>query len=214
MANIDEILDGVYRIATYDDKIGMFFNQYLIKDEKNTLVHTGSALIFDDVLACIKKVISPEDVAYAFVSHFEADECGALQKLMAVAKNMLPVGPAVTARQLAGFAICNNTVVKSEGDTLDLGRRQLSFITYPSEMHLWDGLLAYEQVDQILFTSDLFVRRGPVAGPIVSARADEVLDIARASVPSDEARAELLAKLKALKISIFALGHGPALDAR
>ncbi|MBI4320400.1 MAG: MBL fold metallo-hydrolase [Chloroflexi bacterium] len=214
MANIDEIVEGVYRIATFDDRTGMFFNQYLIEDEKATLVHTGAAPIFEGVLECISRVTDPAALAYAFISHFEADECGALPMLMSVAKNLVPVGSAVTARQLAGFGICTNTLVQNEDDVLSLGRRRLRFITYPSEMHLWDGLLAYEEADGVLFTSDLFIRRGRFDSAVVPADIAEVLDIANASIPSDEAREACLAKLRALDIAILALGHGPALDVR
>src|SRR5438093_198069 len=39
---IDHIVGGVYRIATMTEAYGITFNQYLIDDERPTLVHTGN----------------------------------------------------------------------------------------------------------------------------------------------------------------------------
>ncbi len=212
MTSIDQIVNGIYRISTFEERIGLSFNQYLIQDQKTVLVHTGSSLLFKDILQAIRQVTDPAQIAYAFISHFEADECGALAQWRAVAKQAVPVGSAVTARQLAGFGITDNTLVQKEGDVLSLGQRRLVFIAYPSEMHLWEGLLAYEETEHMLFTSDLFIQRGPTPAPRVSARAGEVLNIPTASIPWDEARATCLAKIKALNPHLLALGHGPVLD--
>lgn len=211
MTSIDQIVKGIYRISTFDERIGLSFNQYLIQDQKTVLVHTGSSLLFDEIVHAIRQVTDPAQIAYAFISHFEADECGALARFRAVAKQLVPVGSAVTARQLAGFGIADNTLVQKEGELLSLGQRRLGFIAYPSEMHLWEGLLAYEQTEQMLFTADLFIRRGPTPAPLVSAPAGEVLDIPPAAIPWDEARATCLAKIKALHPHFLALGHGPVL---
>src|SRR3970040_2701560 len=98
MASIDSILDGLYRISTFDEKIGITFNQSLVLDDKPTLMHTGSAVIFPEVLEAIGRVIRPQDLAYVFISHFEADECGSLARFQKVAEGLVPVCPAVTAR--------------------------------------------------------------------------------------------------------------------
>ncbi len=212
MTSIDQIVNGIYRISTFEERIGLSFNQYLIQDQKTVLVHTGSALLFKDTLQAIRQVTDPAQIAYAFISHFEADECGALAQLRAVAKQLVPVGSAVTARQLAGFGIASDTLAQKEGDVLSLGRRRLGFVAYPAEMHLWEGLLAYEETERMLFTSDLFIQRGPTPAPKVSARAADVLDIPVAASPWDEARATCLAKIKVLNPHFLALGHGPVLD--
>ncbi len=210
MTTIDPVLEGIYRIATFDEKVGISFNQYLIMDEKPTLMHTGSALIFNDVLDAIRKVTKPEDLSYVFVSHFEADECGSLTRFQEVAKHLVPVCPAVTSRQLQGFGLCQNFQAKQPGDTLEIGRRRLRFISYPSEMHLWEGLIAYEETDRILFTSDLFIRRGPSSEPVVEGKLSEFADIPAMSIPSPEGRQACIEAIKKLDIRFMALGHGPA----
>ncbi len=210
MTTIDRILDGVYRIATFDQKVGIGFNQYLIMDDKPTLMHTGSATIFDGVLEALKGVVKPEDLAFAFISHFEADECGSLTRFLELAGGMSAVCPAVTGRQLQGFGLCANPMVKLPGDTLDLGKRRLRFLSYPSEMHLWEGLIAYEETDKVLFTSDLFLRRGLAPEPIVEGQRREFSIIPSESIPSPEARQACQDTIDQLDIRVMALGHGPA----
>lgn len=209
MATIDPILEGVYRVASFDEKIGISFNQYLILDENPTLIHTGAAPLFDDVISAIRRVTDPGELRYVFISHFEADECGSLTRFQEIAKKLVPVCPAVTARQLTGFGLCGNALAKKPGETLELGRRRLQFVSYPSEMHLWEGLIAYQETDQILYTSDLFIRRGPNPEPIVEGTMSEFAEIPAMSIPSEEGRKSCLEAIQRLDISWMALGHGP-----
>jgi flavorubredoxin len=129
-----------------------------------------------------------------------------------VAPGLVPVCPAVTARQLSGFGLCQNALAVKPGDILDLGQRRLRFLAYPSEMHLWEGLIAYEETDKILFTSDLFIRRGQPEKPLVDGKRAEFQDIPAMSIPSPEGRQACLESIKALDIRIMALGHGPAVQ--
>ena len=168
MTSIDLIQEGVYRIATFDEKVGISFNQYLILDNKPALIHTGSVMVFDGAFGALKTVVKPEDLAYVFVSHFEADECGSLTRFLDVAKGMRSVCSAVTSRQLAGFGLHRTPLVKQAGEALQLGKHRLRFLSYPSEIHLWEGLIAYEETDKILLTSDLFLRRAPSSQPVVN----------------------------------------------
>lgn len=214
MTSLDEISDGIYRISTVDERIGFSFNQFVIKDESPTLVHTGSSQMFADTLSAVKNVIEPSQLRYIVVSHFESDECGALAKFLELAPNATAICSVVGARQLAGFDICRNAKGLQAGESLDLGSRKLRFIAYPSEPHLWEGLLAYEETDRILFSADLFIQRGKVEGPVMKAKRDDVLTIAPQSIPSDEGREKCLAAVKELTIDIIATGHGPAINLR
>jgi flavorubredoxin len=214
VTTIDEIVSGVFRIATFDEGVGITFNQYLVVDERPTLIHTGSFQLFESVIARVAEMLDPATLAFAFISHFEADECGALGRLREVAKSLVPVGSTVTSRQLAGFGICADTLVQRPDDVLGLGRRQMCFVAYPAEMHLWEGLLAFLEPDRVLFTADLFVRPGPAPDPVVKADAADGLRIAGSAIPWPEARVDCEARLRALDPAFLALGHGPVLDMR
>ncbi|MBF8267651.1 MAG: fold metallo-hydrolase [Dehalococcoidia bacterium] len=213
MTQLDEIAAGLYRINTATEG-GFSFNQYLIKDEKNTLVHTGSVPQFSGIVEKLSRVINPSDLTYVFVSHFESDECGALGEFLKLNPGITALCSAVTARQLTGFGIPAKVEVVKPGDGLSIGRRELRFISYPSEMHLWEGLLAYESKDKVLFSSDLFVVRGSEDPPVRKVRAAEALTITPRSIPADDARRKCEAEIRALDIALVAVGHGPVLDLR
>lgn len=40
MARVDQVADGIYRISTFPGRT-LSFNQFLIHDDRPTLVHTG-----------------------------------------------------------------------------------------------------------------------------------------------------------------------------
>jgi flavorubredoxin len=95
---VDEIAEGIYRISTPVHLLdGFTFNQYLVVDEKPLLFHSGPRRMFPMVREAIAKVIPLERLRYIGVSHFEADECGALNEILAVAPNAVPVCSTVGA---------------------------------------------------------------------------------------------------------------------
>jgi flavorubredoxin len=213
---LDRLTEDVYRISTAMGPGGGFtFNQFLIKDEISMLVHTGATNSFQSVAASIKEVLDIKELTYLFISHFESDECGAICNFLGANSQLMPVCGAITGRQLQGFGLFGNPQIVKPGDELSLGKHKISFISYPSEMHLWEGLLAYDATDKILFSSDLFVSRGapgelPTALKRV-ARA-EALRIDARQIPSDEGRAKCQEAIDKLDIHLVAVGHGPALD--
>jgi flavorubredoxin len=86
--NINEIADGIYRINTpiaLPGGQGFSFNQYLVVDEAPMLFHTGQRQLFPLVSEAIRAVLPIERLRYVGLSHFEADECGALNSFLAAA---------------------------------------------------------------------------------------------------------------------------------
>ena len=214
MTQMDEIMPGLYRISTAMEDGGFTFNQFLIQDEKNTLVHTGALSLFKEVSAKIGQALGTKPLDYIFISHFEADECGALCNILGLHPKAMPVCPAGTARQLQGFGTYRSPMVMKEGDELPLGRRRLQFIDYPSDVHLRPGLLAYETADRVLFSSDLFISREKVEGPVKKADFPNGLEITLQSIPSEEGRQKCQEAVNRLDIALIATGHGPAIDLR
>ena len=86
--NIEEVASGIYRINTPIPipGAGTFnFNQYLVVDESPLLFHTGQHSLFPLVQQAIESVMPVSRLRYIAFSHFEADECGALNDFLAVA---------------------------------------------------------------------------------------------------------------------------------
>lgn len=210
---VEEVWPDTYLLSTFYPDRGLAFNQYVVDAERPLLVHTGGADMVEEVVDGIERVLPVEELTYALATHFEADECGALPALLERNPDLRPVGSETTARQLSGFGIHDDALVRAGGDTLDLGDRSLDLLDYPAEMHLWRGLLAYDPDREGLFSADVFRRRGAVADLVVEEPL-AVDDIPEDRCPNETLRAELAARLSALDPKHVAPGHGPVIVRR
>ena len=98
--NVHEIAGGIYRINTPVGLPGagqFSFNQYLIVDDEPLLFHSGLRKMFPLVREAIAAVMPVERLRYVGLSHFEADECGALNDFLAVAPQAVAVTSATSA---------------------------------------------------------------------------------------------------------------------
>src|SRR4051794_23599832 len=96
---IDEVADGIYRIHTpiADVPGGFSFNQYLVVDEQPLLFHTGLRRMAPLVAEAIGSVMPLTNLRFVGFSHYESDECGALNPLLAQAPAALPLCGQVNA---------------------------------------------------------------------------------------------------------------------
>ena len=78
MTTIVEIAPDVFSISTYIEQSDLQFRQFLIRDEQPLLYHTGTRRMFEGVRDAVGQVIDPASLRWIAFSHFEADECGAL----------------------------------------------------------------------------------------------------------------------------------------
>ena len=92
--NVQEIASDIYRINTpisIPGGPGQFsFNQYLLLDQEPTLFHTGPRRLFPLVQEAVSRLMRVQDLKYIGLSHFEADECGALNEFLAAARKRYP----------------------------------------------------------------------------------------------------------------------------
>ena len=63
----------------------MQFNQFLVKDDEPLLYHTGTRAMFPLLLETVREILEPSSIRWIGFSHFEADECGALNNWFEVA---------------------------------------------------------------------------------------------------------------------------------
>jgi flavorubredoxin len=196
--------------SSYLQPIDLTFNQYLLLGEEPLLVHTGSHPAAMGLAPKIKELLKGHPLRHIFISHFESDECGGLKFLMEQFPGAIPVCSAVTARQLSGFGITEQAQMKTPDQNLSLGNYKLQFISYPSEAHLWEGLLALETARGILFSSDLFIRMGALKESVIKANwAEEVKKIAVDKIPNPPALEKLQQTLLRQPVHFVAPGHGP-----
>jgi flavorubredoxin len=154
--NINEIATDVYRISTFAPDYGLEFNQFLIKDEQPFLMHTGFRKMFDVTREAVAKIVDPATLRWIGFSHFEPDECGALNEWLQVAPDA----------QAACSVVCNTVMLNdyadrparplNDNEVLEIGKRRLRFLATPHLPHSWDAGLFFEETDQTLLCSDLF----------------------------------------------------------
>src|SRR6266511_3515149 len=86
---IDEIADGIYRIATLVPEVappaGFTFNQFLVVDDEPLLFHTGSRAMFPLVAEAVATVTPVESLRWITFGHVESDECGSMNMWLAAA---------------------------------------------------------------------------------------------------------------------------------
>lgn len=206
------IYEDLYQFSSYVAPINLSFHQYLLLADEPVLIHTGNIQQAEALIPQLKAALGDKQLKYIFISHFEADECGGLSVILKHYPEAKPICSEVTARQLTGFGITNNAVVKKLGEKLNLGNHELEFISYPSEMHLWEGLLLMENKNGIFFSSDLVFRLGEANGSVIEGNwQEEVNSITPQQVSDPDRKAKLQETLTQLNPKFVAVGHGPCL---
>lgn len=165
---IDEIANGIYRINTpFDPGIGeaFSFNQYLVVDDEPLLFHTGPRKLFPLVSEAIAAVMPIARLRYIGFSHVEADECGAMNLLLAAAPAAQPLCSAIAAMVSMNDLADRAPRALADGETLVLGRHTLQWLDTPHVPHGWDSGLLMDTATGTFFCGDLFTQpgRGEVA---------------------------------------------------
>jgi flavorubredoxin len=84
-SKVSEIASNVYRISTFHPDFGLQFNQFLLDDDEPFLMHTGMKKMFATTLEGVASVLDPTKLRWIGFSHFESDECGALNDWLKIA---------------------------------------------------------------------------------------------------------------------------------
>ncbi|NGX62909.1 MAG: Nitric oxide reductase [Candidatus Anoxychlamydiales bacterium] len=136
---------------------GSTFNAYLILDEKITLVDTVKATHKDQMFARIKSIIDPAKIDIVISNHTEMDHSGAIPDVMDLCKNATlicsPHGETGLNKHY-DTSKWNFKVVQMH-DTVNIGKRDLSFILMPM-VHWPDSMATYVKQDKLLMPNDLF----------------------------------------------------------
>jgi flavorubredoxin len=210
---LEEISDGIYRISTLvpDAAPGGFsFNQFLIAADEPLLFHTGPRSMFPQVADAVGRVMPVSSLRWVSFGHVESDECGAMNLWLEAAPHsevmFNPLGCDVSLNDL-----CDRPPkALDDGDTLDIGGRQLRLIQTPHVPHGWEAQVLFEEVTATLLCGDLLSHTGDgpavtdadVVEPAVQA---EVLFGASSLAPGT---GEVLRGLAELRPQTLAIMHG------
>jgi flavorubredoxin len=212
---IDEIAPDVFRLSTHIPDVappaGFAFNQFLIRGEEPFLFHTGMRALFPLVSDAVGRLLGGIDrLRWISLAHVEADECGAMNELLAAAPHA-----AVTHGELACNVSLNDLAdrppVVAGDDPLDIGGHRLRFLPTPHVPHNWESGLWFDETTRTLLAGDLFTAMGD--GP---ALADDLLDGAIVgeevfhSTSIGSATAPTIRGLADLTPTTLACMHGPS----
>lgn len=215
MVHVSEIASDLYRISVFVPDYNLQFNHFLVRDDEPLLFHTGFPRLFPAVREGVAKVLPPERLRWISFSHFEPDECGALNDWLTVAPHAEPVcglvGSLVT---IGNFASRQPRCFGDE--SFETGRYRFRYVSTPHLPHGWDAGVLFEETQKTLLCSDLFHQEGDVE-PLTSfdivERARETLIKNESSpfagyVPYTHHTGRMLAKLADLHPSTLATMHG------
>ena len=160
--SVTEIAPDVYRISTYVPEINIQFNQFLVRDDEPLLFHTGHRAMFPVIREAVASLIDPSSIRWLGFSHFEADECGALNEWLREAPAAEPVCSMVGALISVNDYASRPAKGMTDGEVLHTGKYRFRLLHTPHVPHCWEAGLLFEEENKTLFCSDLFHQNGDV----------------------------------------------------
>ena len=162
--NITEIADHFYRISTpVPPEVmpgGFTFNQFLLVDEQPLLFHTGPRRLFPLTRRAVEHVLPAQRLRWIAFSHYEADECGALNEWLAISPQAEPLCGQIAAMVSVADVADRPPRGLVDGETLCLGRRRLRWMDAPHVPHTMECGFLFDETDGILMCGDLLAQPG------------------------------------------------------
>ncbi|HEX5052650.1 MAG TPA: MBL fold metallo-hydrolase [Planctomycetota bacterium] len=211
---LDEVTAGVYRISTPVPPAvvpgGFSFNRILVAGPQPLLFHTGPRGMAPLTMGAIDKVLPVRQLRWIAFSHFENDECGALNLLLAAAPAATPLCGTVNA-MINGDAFDRAPKALADGERLVLGDRTFRWLDTPHLPHAWECGYLFEETTRTLLCGDLFTQPGSdnpavTDGDVLGS--SEAMRSGMDYYAHGRATGPLLAKLAALQPKLLACMHG------
>lgn len=154
--NLD-LFEGQYKVPD-----GMAYNSYVILDEKIAVFDTVDKKFGDEWLDNLKNELNGRTPDYLVVLHMEPDHSANIAKFAGVYKNAKIVSSAAAFRMMKAYfgdEFTDRRIVVKEGDKLNLGKHELTFVGAPM-VHWPEVIVAYESSEKLLFSADAFGKFG------------------------------------------------------
>ncbi|HJT21603.1 MAG TPA: MBL fold metallo-hydrolase [Nitrospira sp.] len=161
-ARVTEIAADHYAISVYVPEFKLRFNHFLIKDEEPLLFHTGMNGMFPPIRDAVARIMDPAALRWISFSHFESDECGALNEWLSIAPQAQAVCGLVGALVSVNDFTGRPARTLAHDEVLKTGRRRFRFRQTPHLPHNWEAGLLFEETTRTLLCSDLFTHAGDV----------------------------------------------------
>ena len=153
-----DLFEGQYIVPN-----GMAYNSYVIRDEKITVMDTVDGNFGEEWLANIENVLDGATPDYLIVQHMEPDHAANIEVFAEKYPNAQIVGNAKTFTMMKNFFrglnLDGKTVEVKNGETLSLGKHELTFVFAPM-VHWPEVMVTYDSTDKVLFSADGFGKFG------------------------------------------------------
>ena len=151
-----DLFEGQYQVPN-----GISYNSYVIMDEKIAIMDTVDKRKQTEFLENLETALAGRTPDYLVISHMEPDHASSIQAVLERYPEITLVGNAKTFPMLKLYfdldTSCALTV--KEGDTLKLGRHELTFVMAPM-VHWPEVMVSYDSCDKVLFSADGFGKFG------------------------------------------------------
>ena len=152
-----DLFEGQYVVPN-----GMAYNSYAIMDEKIAIMDTVDKNFTHQWLDNIQKTLEGRKPDYLEVQHMEPDHSANVAKFLSVYPEATVVSSAKAFTMMNNFFgsdYADRRIVVGEGDTLNLGKHTLTFVTAPM-VHWPEVIVTYDSYDKVLFSADGFGKFG------------------------------------------------------
>src|SRR3954467_2095425 len=183
MVTTTEIAPEVYRLAVFVPEINLEFSHFLVRDDEPLLFHAGLRSMFPLLREEVSRLIDLSKLRHIGFSHFESDECGALNHWLELAPRAEPVCGLVGAMVSINDFASRPAKALTRDDTFTTGKYRFRFVPTPHVPHGWDAGVMLEETQGTLFCSDLFHQWGDPE-PLTR---DSLIERARAALLESEA---------------------------
>lgn len=145
---------------------GVSYNSYLIDDEKVCLIDTVEVDFFTQYLENIRAVIGDRPIDYLVINHMEPDHSGSIALVKKYYPQVQVIGNKKTFGMMSGFygLGCENDLEVKNGDTLNLGHLELTFVLTPM-VHWPETMMTL--CGKVLFSGDAFGCFGALNGGVI-----------------------------------------------
>ena len=152
-----DLFEGLYEVPN-----GMAYNSYIIMDEKIAVMDSVDRGFTNQWLDNVDRALGGKNPDYLVVHHMEPDHSASIMSFMErypEAKMVSSNIAFIMMKNNFGTDLPDRRVIVNEGDTLSLGKHNLSFIKAPM-VHWPEVMMSYDSCDKVLFSADAFGKFG------------------------------------------------------
>ena len=195
MQNIRKITEDLIYLGCSDRRLQLFesaypvpngvsYNSYLLLDEKTVLFDTVDKACASQFFENLEAGLNGRQLDYLVVHHMEPDHAALISEVYRrypTVKIVCTAKAQAMMKQFFEFDIESCSQIVKEGDVLNTGKHELTFVMAPM-VHWPEVMVTYDTTSKILFSADAFGSFGAINGNLFDDEVDwerDYLDEAR-----------------------------------